>query len=179
VAAGPEQAAQKLGEIKAGKLIASRTAVKSPMALLMHMAMVCSDDPVHSVEDVITDGVGQYAALFGQAGARQYAELCALISVEELPDATDAEVTADIPVLLLSGDLDVATPTFRSQTVADALPNATLVDSGDQCIVHDRQEAAKAQSRYVEKNQQLKDSCPEPHAIPFSSTTAILAMLTI
>ena len=30
-------------------------------------------------------------------------------------------------MLLLSGDLDVATPTFRSQEVADALPNATLV----------------------------------------------------
>jgi len=27
--------------------------------------------------------------------------------------------------LLLSGDLDVATPPFRSQIVADALPNAT------------------------------------------------------
>ncbi len=47
--------------------------------------------------------------------------------MQELPDSTDVDVTTDVPTLLLSGDLDVATPTFRSQEVADALPNATMV----------------------------------------------------
>ena len=43
----------------------------------------------------------------------------------ELPDITDVNVSVDIPVLVLSGSLDVSTPAYRSQIVADALPNAT------------------------------------------------------
>jgi pimeloyl-ACP methyl ester carboxylesterase len=46
--------------------------------------------------------------------------------VRGLPDTTDVNVTTNVPTLLLSGSLDVATPTFRSQEVADNLPNATL-----------------------------------------------------
>ena len=124
---GAETVAEVLGSNKAGSLIASRTATTSPMALLMHMAMVCSDDPVKSAAEVKLDGAGRYATLFGQAGGAEYAEFCALIKVKELPDATDVDVKLDVPTLLLSGDLDVATPTFRSQEVADALPNASLV----------------------------------------------------
>ena len=93
----------------------------------MHLAMVCSDDPVHSADEVILDGVGAYATLHGQSVGEFYAQLCPLINVAELPDSTDVDVTTDVPTLLLTGDLDVATPTFRSQIVADALPNATLV----------------------------------------------------
>ena len=93
----------------------------------MHLAMVCSDDPVPSADEVILDAVGAYAGLHGQSLGEFYAQLCPLINVEELPDATDVDVTTDVPTLLLTGDLDVATPTFRSQIVADALPNATLI----------------------------------------------------
>ena len=124
---GAETVAEVLGSSKAGNLIASRTATTSPMSLLMHLAMVCSDDPVKSADEVKLDGAGRYATLFGQAGGAEYAEFCSLIKVKALPDATDVDVTLDVPTLLLSGDLDVATPTFRSQEVADALPNATLV----------------------------------------------------
>ncbi len=123
--AGPT--AELLGSIKASNLIASRTATTSPMALLMHVAMVCSDDPVKSADEVRLEGAGRYATLFGQAGAEEYAEFCSLINVNALPDSTDVDVTTDVPTLLLSGDLDVATPTFRSQEVAGVLPNATLV----------------------------------------------------
>jgi pimeloyl-ACP methyl ester carboxylesterase len=93
----------------------------------MHMAMVCSDDPVKSADELNLDGTGRYATLFGQGVADEYVQLCSLINVKELPDSTDIPVTTDVPTLLLSGDLDVATPTFRSQEVADALPNAALV----------------------------------------------------
>jgi pimeloyl-ACP methyl ester carboxylesterase len=89
--------------------------------------MVCSDDPVHSADEVILDGVGAYATLRGQGAGESYAQLCSLINVAELPDSTDVDVTTDVPTLLLTGDLDVATPTFRSQIVADSLPDATLV----------------------------------------------------
>ena len=124
---GAEQVAAVLGAAKGGQLIAGRDAATSPLTLLMHLAMVCSDDPVSSAEQVILDGVGAYAALHGQSTGEFYAELCPIINVAELPDATDVDVTTDVPTLLLTGDLDVATPTFRSQIVADALPNATIV----------------------------------------------------
>ncbi len=127
VEGGAEAVAGFLGAQKGSNLLASRTATTSSYAFLMHMAMVCSDDPVKSVDEVKLDGAGRYATLFGQAGAAEYVQLCSLIDVQELPDSTDVDVTTDVPVLLLSGDLDVATPTFRSQEVADALPNATLV----------------------------------------------------
>jgi pimeloyl-ACP methyl ester carboxylesterase len=93
----------------------------------MHVAIVCSDDPVHSTDEVVLDGVGAYARLFGQTQAEEYVQFCSVIGVQELPDSTDVNVLTNVPVLLLSGDLDVATPTFRSQEVADALPDATLV----------------------------------------------------
>ena len=124
---GAEATAQILGSIKGSKLLASRNITASSIALLMHMAMVCSDDPVHSVDEVNMQGVGKYAQLFGEAAAEEYTQLCSFIDVQELPDATDETVTTDVPALLLSGDLDVATPTFRSQEVADALPDSTLV----------------------------------------------------
>ena len=116
-----------MGTGKAGEILASRSAPEGFITLLQHLAMVCSDDPVSSVDQVILDGVGAYAALHGQSTGEFYAEFCPLINVAELPDATDVDVTTDVPTLLLTGDLDVATPTFRSQIVADALPNATLV----------------------------------------------------
>jgi pimeloyl-ACP methyl ester carboxylesterase/heat shock protein HslJ len=126
-----EAATEVLGSIKGSSLLASHAsssaAGPSPMAILMHLAMVCSDDPVKSVDDVKLDGVGRYATLFGQAEAEDYAAFCALIDVASLPDDTDVDVTTDVPTLLLGGDLDVATPVFRSQEVADGLPNATLI----------------------------------------------------
>jgi pimeloyl-ACP methyl ester carboxylesterase len=123
----PELTAEAIGSIKAGNLLASRNAPASPIAMLMHMAMVCSDDPVRSTDEVVLDGAGTYATLFGQNTAEGYVQFCSLIDVQELPDSTDVNVSTDVPVLLLTGDLDVATPTFRSKIVADALPDATMV----------------------------------------------------
>jgi pimeloyl-ACP methyl ester carboxylesterase len=123
---GADKVVEVLGPEKGGKLLASRNAsADSGMAFLMHAAMVCSDDPVHSSDDVVTAGTGPYATRYGLSAAREYVTLCDLVDVEELPDSTDVNVSVDIPVLLLSGNLDVATPAFRSQIVADALPNAT------------------------------------------------------
>jgi hypothetical protein len=57
----------------------------------------------------------------------EYTALCSLVNVEALPDSTDVNVHTDIPVLLLAGDLDVATPAFRSKLVAEALPDSRLL----------------------------------------------------
>ena len=119
--------AQELGGSKAAAIVAAKDRTSGELAWLMHLAVVCSDDPVRSVDDVDTEGVSWYAELLGVAAARGYARYCDLVDVAPLPASTDEPVTTDVPTLLLSGGLDVATPTFRSQEVADALPNATLV----------------------------------------------------
>ena len=110
-----------------GSIVASRDRTEGEEAILMHLAMVCSDDRVNSMDDVNIEGVGEYARVAGQSLSELYALACPLLDVQELPDATDENVTLDVPTLLLAGDLDIATPTFRTQQVADALPNDTFV----------------------------------------------------
>ena len=125
---GAELTAELLGTDKATKIIAARDAGESSWATLMHYAIVCSDDPVKSVDDVITEGAGRYAIAFAQSAASNYVARCGLINVKELPDSTDVNVTTDVPTLLLTGSLDVQTPAFHSQQVADSLPNARLIN---------------------------------------------------
>lgn len=116
-----------LGRDAGARIAASRSGREGGMAFLMHLAVVCPDDPVRSVNDVNTSGVGEYARTFGRNGARTYAALCPLLRVKELPPETDVNVRASVPALLLAGDLDVATPSSRTREVADALPNSTFV----------------------------------------------------
>jgi pimeloyl-ACP methyl ester carboxylesterase len=126
-AGGSERVQEVLGPAEGAKIIASRDATESGMAMLMHVAMVCSDDPVRSADDVVTEGTGKYATLLGRAMGEEDTALCSLINVKSLPDSTDINVSTDIPVLLLVGDLDVATPEYRSKLVAEALPNSRLL----------------------------------------------------
>jgi pimeloyl-ACP methyl ester carboxylesterase len=116
-----------LGGKKGAGIVGSRDLAKGGLAFLMHLAVVCSDDPVKSLDDIIMDGAGEYATLHARSAGELYVQGCPLIGVRELPDMTDQNVTVAIPTLVLSGDLDVATPVFRSQLIVDALPNATHV----------------------------------------------------
>ncbi|WP_417724351.1 alpha/beta fold hydrolase [Salipiger sp.] len=99
----------------------------SGMMTLMHAAMVCSDDPVRSLDEIKTDGTGRYATLFAQAAARPYLDLCEVVGVSQLPDDLDAQVEADVPVLILSGGLDVQTPSYLGDDVMRHLPRARQV----------------------------------------------------
>jgi pimeloyl-ACP methyl ester carboxylesterase len=120
--------AATLGPLKGGQLLAQRGATAGGMAIVMHLAVVCSDDPVRSVDELVTQGVrSRYALPTGQMFAKEAVDLCATIAVPELPAATDVDVRTDVPTLILSGGLDAATPTFRSEVVAKALPRARLV----------------------------------------------------
>lgn len=122
-----EATAALLGETFAPSLIASRDQTIGEEALLMHLAVVCSDDTVKSEDEIILDGVSEFAIDVARAEAATYVKFCPLLNVAELPEGTDENVTADVPTLLLSGGVDVATPPVHSQLIADALPNATHV----------------------------------------------------
>jgi pimeloyl-ACP methyl ester carboxylesterase len=124
---GPQAAKELLGPVFGAALIASRNPAPSSIADLMHYAMVCAEDPVRSVQDVKLDGTGRLAQLFATSLAEQYASACSTMGVQELPASVHVDATTDVPVLILSGTLDIATPTFRSKEVAGALPNAALI----------------------------------------------------
>jgi pimeloyl-ACP methyl ester carboxylesterase len=117
----------QMGRIIGTQVLASRSPPSGALATLMHMAVVCSDDPVRSVDELILDGASRYARVLGMAAARDYVRYCNIVGVPSLPDATDVNVESTIPTLILSGGLDAQTPTFRSELVARTLPNARLV----------------------------------------------------
>lgn len=125
---GRASMAKGLGQILGPQLLQARSATSGAMATLMHYAVVCSDDPVRSVDELVLDGVRtRYAALAGRRFADEYVRSCDTLRVPSLPDSTDVDVTASIPTLILSGGLDVATPTYRSEIVARSLPGSRLV----------------------------------------------------
>ena len=109
------------------QLLADPEALDADTAILMHFAMICSDDPPRSLDELETAGFGRYEVLFARNAAALYVEICDLLDLPELPARFDLPVTTDVPVLVLSGGLDVQTPTFVSQSVVDQLPNATHV----------------------------------------------------
>ena len=97
--------------------------------MLMHMAVVCSDDPVTSPDDLIVEAdASRYARVFGETVFEEYLEFCAAVDVPSLPDNTDVDVTTDVPTLILAGQLDARTPAIRSELVAESFPRATIVE---------------------------------------------------
>ena len=96
-------------------------------SVLMHLAMVCSDDPPQAEISFDQSDESSFASAAEQTSAIWYADGCAAVDVEPLGPDSDIDVTADIPTLLFSGGFDVRTPPFRNQEVADNLPNARVV----------------------------------------------------
>lgn len=97
------------------------------VAGLMHQAMVCADDPPQRELDYDISNYSEFALFAEQTGALLYAGSCELLGLEQLPDDSDVNATVDVPTLVLGGGLDVRTPIFRNQEVADALPNSRLI----------------------------------------------------
>lgn len=125
---GRTSAAAILGDVKGAAILASRDAIERGMAMPMHMAVVCSDDPVVSADDLKIDpGARRYTVACGRSVLEEYLEFCRAVDAPPLPDGTDVDVTTDVPTLVLAGRLDARTPASRSEIVARALPHATLV----------------------------------------------------
>lgn len=129
LADGRTSAAAILGDQKGSAIVASRDATESGLAILMHMAVVCSDDPVTSPDDLIVGpDASAYARAYGKAVLEEYLGFCSAVDVPSLPDSTDVDVTTDVSTLILVGQLDARTPAIRSELVAESLPHATIVE---------------------------------------------------
>lgn len=127
VTEGRERLAGDMAGHTGGQLLGDPAAQDAAMSILMHAAMICSDDPPRSLDDIETNGTGRYERMFARDSAALYVELCAILDLPQLPARSDDLATADVPTLVLSGGLDVQTPHFVAQEVVDALPHATHV----------------------------------------------------
>ena len=97
------------------------------IAKMMQFAVNCADDPNHAIEEFGFDAAAPLYAGFARDDAMQQVLACGVIQVPQLPDASDAPVVADIPVLLLNGGLDPVTPPDNARLVAAELPNSQYV----------------------------------------------------
>lgn len=127
IASGRDAIAETLAQPAVASVLAAPPEDENSMLTLMHAAMVCSDDPAQEGEAVNTEGAGTYARLFAATVERQYVDLCKVIAVPQLPESSDALAQSDVPALILSGGLDVQTPYFLGNEVAENLTNVTHV----------------------------------------------------
>ena len=127
ISAGRGAIAQGLAEQAFNQTIASLADDESGMTFLMHLAMVCSDDPPRPQDSTADIGMTSYARSFEKSVVQQYATLCDVIAVPELSEESDEIVQSDIPVLALTGGLDVQTPAFLAEDAIAAMTNATQV----------------------------------------------------
>ncbi len=96
---------------------------------LMHLAVVCSEDPPSGPGDLdLPAGISDFARLIGQGVVRQYATDCAAIAVPVLPVGTDENASSALPILVLAGGLDVKTPTANVRVLEATLPNLQIVE---------------------------------------------------
>ncbi len=95
-----------------------------------HLAVVCSEDaPFFDLAQAAADGAGTY---LGDSAPRRYAEACAGWPRADVSPADRAPVTSSVPVLLLSGEFDPATPPDNAALAAKTLPNSvTLTVPGE------------------------------------------------
>ncbi len=114
-----------LAEQYVGNYVGSRDNDDYP--LLMHLAVVCSDDPPQKEVAFDQSGESAFAATFERSTAPWYADSCEAVGVRPMPPKSDEDVSVDIPTLILSGALDVRTPPFRNRAVAENLPNSRVV----------------------------------------------------
>ena len=90
----------------------------------MHFAVLCAEDMPR-----IDSAARQAAAAtrFGTSFIDLYREACQYVPTRPVPAAFYSVATADVPVLILSGGVDPATPPRHGEAVARQLRRATHV----------------------------------------------------
>jgi pimeloyl-ACP methyl ester carboxylesterase len=88
----------------------------------MHFAVVCAED-LPRVDAPARAAVA--ATRFGGSFIRIYDEACAVVPKREVPAAFYRLPDADVPVLILSGGADPATPPRHGERIAKGLKRAT------------------------------------------------------
>jgi pimeloyl-ACP methyl ester carboxylesterase len=100
------------------------------ISLGMNLSVICSED-----FPFIDAGAAEQTSLDTYLGNIQYAELvdlCAIWPEGEIPADFKEPVTSDVPVLLLSGEIDPVTPPENATQVAATLPNSLALTAAGQ-----------------------------------------------
>jgi pimeloyl-ACP methyl ester carboxylesterase len=91
----------------------------------MHLAVVCNEDaPFFDLPTIAADNAGSY---LGSAPALRYVEACRGWPRADVPAADRAPVSSNVPVLLLSGEVDPVTPPSNAAAAARTLPNSLQI----------------------------------------------------
>ena len=111
----------------------------SDNARVQHFAINCSDDPVSSLDQIDLEDLPDYYQEIVLDDAWKLANFCPMLDLPQLDATSDEPLTADVPVLLLQGGYDPATPVEGGNLVAEALPNSinAIFPAGTHIQVHD------------------------------------------
>jgi pimeloyl-ACP methyl ester carboxylesterase len=112
--------------------------LSSDVARVQHLAMVCSDDPVNTLDEANLDNVPEMYRDLVRYDAVNYVNGCGLLKLPQLPDSSDELIQSDIPALLLQGGLDPATPVKAGNLVEPGLTPSynVIVPAGAHIQLH-------------------------------------------
>lgn len=99
--------------------------VMDEMALGMHLSVVCAEDL--PLVRKATEGGVKRAGLFGDELVRDHRNMCSVWPQGRIPADYHAPVKTDVPILLLSGGIDPATPPRHAEAVLPGLARAKHV----------------------------------------------------
>ena len=101
------------------------TGAGAALALGMYLSVTCSESiPVITEEDIARETRGRFV---DAERTRLHVRACREWPRGEIPAASYTPVVFDVPVLMLSGELDAATPPHYATEAARTLPNARQV----------------------------------------------------
>ena len=100
----------------------SSTGGVTPGVSAMYMTVTCSETASRITEDDIVRETRD--TFVGEYRARRHVAACQEWPRSEVPAAYYEPVTSDVPALILSGELDAATPPHFAAAVARSLPNS-------------------------------------------------------
>ena len=99
--------------------------VASTFATGMHLTVFCAED-IPFMSDVEIAAVTQ-ETLLGESLIRRYERACTHWPRGPIPDDYHSLVTSDLPVLIISGERDPATPVAWGEEIQSTLPNSRHV----------------------------------------------------
>jgi pimeloyl-ACP methyl ester carboxylesterase len=135
-------------------------ATDSLIARGMQLSVVCADDvPFITEGDIKQQLAGTF---YGETAARIYQKACAEWPRGEVPAKFTGPIKSDVPVLMLSGELDPVTPPELAAPLLRNLPNGRQVVMHN--ATHNSYDCAEALARdFIERGslQGLDTSCVE------------------
>ena len=91
------------------------------LSIGMHLSVICAED-IPRITRVDLEMLGQ--SFFGRALVDDFVRACRIWPRGKVPDDYYTPVNSSVPVLILSGGIDPATPPRHGDQVAATLPNA-------------------------------------------------------